>query len=84
MLYLDKEVVFLSLIFNQGSTMNAILNLVLSIALLGVIMWAINMFIPMPSIIKTILNIAVAAIAVIYVLQYFGLVSLGIPMLNIF
>lgn len=50
-----------------------ILSLLLALVAVGVVLWAINKFIPMDSKIKMILNIVVIIFLVIWLLQVFGL-----------
>lgn len=49
-----------------------ILQLFAILICLGVIMWAVNKFIPMPEGIKQVLNIAAVIIAVFILLSAFG------------
>ncbi len=64
--------------------MAELLNLLLLIIIFGVIMWLINAFIPMPPVIKSLLNIVVVIILIIYILQTFGLINPVLPTINIF
>lgn len=50
-----------------------ILSILIVIIVVGVALWLINSFIPMASIIKTILNIVVVIVLIIWLLQVFGL-----------
>lgn len=50
-----------------------ILTFVLVLIVVGVLLWAVNTYIPMDARIKQILNIAVIAAVVIWVLNVFGL-----------
>ena len=52
-----------------------LINLVLVLIVVGVLLWLINRYIPMASSIKTILNIVVVAVVVVWVLQSLGLWS---------
>ncbi|MFA5959735.1 MAG: Thivi_2564 family membrane protein [Tatlockia sp.] len=61
--------------------MNGLLNLFAVIILFGVVMWLVNVFIPMAGAIKSLLNILVLLVLVIYVLQFFQLISPLIPMI---
>ncbi|MCA0402297.1 MAG: hypothetical protein LCH30_00730 [Proteobacteria bacterium] len=61
-----------------------LLNLIALIVLFGILMWLINVYIPMPGGIKSLLNIVVLIVLIIYVLQFFGLVHTGLPMLRLF
>jgi len=64
--------------------MPELLNLIALIVIFGVIMWLINVFIPMPAAIKTLLNVVVLIVLIIYVLQFFGLINPMFPVLKIF
>jgi hypothetical protein len=63
--------------------MNELLNLIAVIVIFGIALGLINAFIPMPPAIKSLLNILVLIVLVIYVLQYFGLIKTLIPMIHI-
>ncbi|MGL5742551.1 MAG: Thivi_2564 family membrane protein [Legionella sp.] len=52
--------------------MSGLLNLLAVIIVFGVVLWLINTFIPMPPAIKSLLNVLVLIILVIYILQFFG------------
>lgn len=56
--------------------MIGLLYLVLEIALVGFVVWLITTYIPMPAIVKTIIYVIVAIVAVLYVLS---LISGGAP-----
>ena len=63
--------------------MNGLINLIAVIVLFGVCLWLINAYIPMPPAIKSLLNILVLIVLIIYVLQYFGLIKTIIPMIQL-
>ena len=50
-----------------------LINLVITLIVVGLALWLINRFIPMASSIKTILNVVVVVAVVIWVLQAVGL-----------
>ena len=50
-----------------------LLSLIIIIVLVGVLMWAVNKYIPMEQNIKTFLNIAVVVILIIWVLSLLGI-----------
>lgn len=52
-----------------------LVNLVITLIVVGVALWLINRFIPMASSIKSILNIVVVVVVAVWVLQAFGLWS---------
>lgn len=51
----------------------SLLTLVLVIVVVGVLLWAINRFLPMEGSVKQLLNIVVLVCLVIWVLSAFGL-----------
>lgn len=53
----------------------SLLALVLVLIVIGVLMWVVNVKIPMDSTIKMILNVAVVICVVLFVLQAFGLLD---------
>ncbi len=60
-----------------------LLNLIAVIVVFGVVLWLIDTFIPMPPSIKSLLNVLVLIILVIYILQFFGLIKTILPMIKI-
>jgi hypothetical protein len=50
-----------------------LINLVVTLILVGVALWLINNYIPMASSIKTILNVVVVVAVIVWVLQATGL-----------
>jgi len=52
-----------------------LVNLIISLMVVGMALWLINRFIPMQSTIKTILNVVVVITVVIWVLKAVGLWS---------
>ncbi len=63
--------------------MNELLNLLAVIIVFGLALGLINAFIPMPAAIKSLLNIVVLIILIIYVLQYFDVVHALLPPIRI-
>lgn len=61
-----------------------LLNLILLIIVAGVLMWLINVFIPMPAAIKSLLNVLVLLILIIYILQFFGIIKTILPPIHLF
>jgi hypothetical protein len=59
-----------------------LVNIVLIIVLVGLVMWLINTYIPMAAGIKSLLNIVVFVVVLIWVLRIFGVVT-DIPGLHI-
>ncbi|KTC79242.1 Thivi_2564 family membrane protein [Legionella cherrii] len=64
--------------------MSGLLNLIAIIVVFGLVLWLIDTFIPMPPSIKSLLNVLVLIILVIYILQFFGLIKTILPMITIF
>ncbi|ARB91709.1 MULTISPECIES: Thivi_2564 family membrane protein [Legionella] len=63
--------------------MTGLFNLIAVIVVFGVVLWLIDTFIPMPPSIKSLLNVLVLIILVIYILQFFGLIKTILPMIRI-
>lgn len=61
-----------------------LLNLIVLIIIAGVLLWAINVFIPMAPLIKNLLNLVVFIVLLIYILQFFGVIKMILPFPNIF
>jgi len=53
----------------------SLISVVLILILVGVLLWIVNRYIPMAAPIKTILNIVVTVVVVIWLLQIFGLIG---------
>ena len=60
--------------------MHELLNLFANIIVFGLVLWLVNTFIPMPMAIKSLLNVLVLIILVVFVLQFFGVIKTIIPM----
>lgn len=54
-----------------------LLNVVLTLVVVGVVLWLINTYIPMQSTIKSILNAVVVIAVIIWLLYGFGIISSG-------
>jgi hypothetical protein len=52
-----------------------LLQIVFTLIVVGVLLWAINRFIPMAGSIKSILNLVVVCVVVVWLLKVFGLWS---------
>lgn len=52
-----------------------LLDIVVTLVIVGVVLWLINRFIPMASSIKTILNVVVVIAVIWWLLSILGLVS---------
>ena len=53
----------------------SLLSILLLIIVVGVLLWAVNTYIPMDRKIKNILNIVVVVIVIVWLLKAFGLFS---------
>jgi hypothetical protein len=51
------------------------LNILISLVVVGVLLWLVNTYIPMDGKIKQILNIVVVIAVVLWLLQAFGILS---------
>ena len=52
-----------------------LVSVVITLIVVGVLLWAVNRYIPMDSKIKQILNIVVVIVVVIWLLQGFGVIG---------
>ena len=64
--------------------MGGLLNLLVLIVLVGVVMWLINVYIPMAGAIKSLLNLLVIVLLILYILQFFGLIGGILPTIRLF
>ena len=53
----------------------SLITLVITLIVVGVLLWVVNRYIPMDRKIKNILNIVVVIVVVIWLLQVFGVVG---------
>ena len=53
----------------------SLIGLVLTLVIVGVLLWLINNYVPLDSKIKTIVNVVVVVAVVIWVLQAFGVLG---------
>lgn len=52
-----------------------ILSIIIALVVIGLILYLINVYVPMESRIKTILNIAVIVFVIVWLLQAFGVLG---------
>lgn len=52
-----------------------LLNVVLTLVVVGVVLWLINAYIPMQATIKKILNVVVVIVVILWLLYAFGVIS---------
>lgn len=60
-----------------------LMNLLLVIVVFGLCLWLVNVYIPMAGAIKSLLNVVVLVVLVIYVLQFFAVIPVILPMIRI-
>lgn len=61
-----------------------LIGLIITIMIVGILLWVINTYIPMDQKIKTILNIVVVIVLVFWLLQVFGVLgALDVPLRRI-
>ena len=52
-----------------------LINVVITLIVVGVLLWLVNVYIPMDGKIKRILNVVVVIVVVVWLLQAFGLLG---------
>ncbi len=52
-----------------------LLQLIIILVVVGVVLWAINNYIPMQTNIKKILNVVVVVVVILYILSAFGVLG---------
>ena len=52
-----------------------LINLIITLVVVGVLLWLINSFIPMQRTIKQILNVVVIIVVIIWLLSAFGVIG---------
>lgn len=52
-----------------------VLQLIIVLVVAGVLMWLVNAYIPMQRTLKTILNVVVVILAILYVMAAFGVLG---------
>jgi len=55
------------------------IGLILTLALLGLIVWLITTYVPMPPIFKTIIYVIVAVVLILYLMSIFGVGDIPLP-----
>ena len=51
----------------------SIISIIISLVIVGVLLWLVNSFIPMDNKIKTIINVVVVIITILWLLDAFGI-----------
>jgi len=52
-----------------------LINLIVYLAIVGVLLWLVNTYIPMAQPIKTIINVVVVIVVVLWLLRVFGVMG---------
>jgi hypothetical protein len=60
---------------NEGGEHMSLVGVVLTLVVVGVLLWLLNNYMPMDGKIKSIINVVVVIVVVIWVLQAFGLLG---------
>lgn len=55
----------------------SLISIVITLIIVGVLLWLVNRFIPMANSIKTILNVVVVIAVIVWLLAAFGIINLG-------
>jgi hypothetical protein len=53
----------------------SLIGLILTLVVVGVLLWLVNNYVPMDAKIKTIINVVVVIVVVIWLLQVFGVLG---------
>lgn len=53
----------------------SLIGLVLTLVIVGVLLWLLNNYVPMDSKIKTIINVVVVIVVIVWLLQAFGVLG---------
>jgi uncharacterized membrane protein len=53
----------------------SLIGLILTLVVVGVLLWLVNNYVPMDAKIKTIINVVVVIVVVIWLLQAFGVLG---------
>jgi len=53
----------------------SLIGLILTLVVVGILLWLVNNYIPMDAKIKTIINVVVVIVVVIWLLQAFGVLG---------
>lgn len=76
MLFADFQktgIVFIQYNRTKNLYMSSLITVIITLVVVGLILWLINRFIPMASSIKSILNIVVVIVMIIWLLKVFGI-----------
>ena len=53
----------------------SLIGVILTLVVVGIVLWLINNYVPMDSKIKTIINVVVVIVVVVWLLQAFGVLG---------
>lgn len=53
----------------------SLIGIILTLVVVGVLLWLLNTYVPMDSKIKTIINVVVVIVVVVWLLQAFGVLG---------
>ena len=77
--FFDKKVVAAYIKNNKTTNRREnnmeLISLMVTLAVVGVVLWLINAYVPMPAAIKKIMNIVVVIVVCLWLLQVFGLIG---------
>ena len=60
---------------NKGGEYMSLIGLILTLVVVGVLLWLLNNYVPMDGKIKSIVNVVVVIVVVVWVLQAVGLLG---------
>lgn len=52
-----------------------LITIIIALVVVGVVLWGINTYIPMAKPVKSILNVVVVAVLILWLLQTFGIIG---------
>jgi hypothetical protein len=58
------------------------IGLIIALALVGLVLYLIETYIPMDPVIKTVIRIVIVVCVILYLIQVFGIADLPLPRLN--
>jgi hypothetical protein len=58
------------------------ISLILTLALIGVVVWAITTYIPMPPVFKTAITIIAVVFVILYLMRVLGIGDIPVPRLR--
>lgn len=55
----------------------SLISIIITLIIIGVVLWLINTYIPMANSIKTILNVVVVIVVIVWLLSVFGIINIS-------